>query len=118
MSDELRNILPDGDKQPDNSKLLNYLNEQLNKADSHELEKHMAEDSFVNDAVEGLQQFDPKKNMQVYVTKLNKQLRKQLKKKNARRHKRRWKDQPWIYVAIGITLLLLIVCYIVIKKIS
>jgi anti-sigma factor RsiW len=118
MSEELKNILPDGDQHPDNRKLLDYLNDQLNKADSHELEKHMAEDPFINDAVEGLQQFDPKKDMQVYVTALNKQLHKQLKKKTTRRHNRRWKDQPWIYLAIGITLLLLILSYIVIRKLG
>jgi hypothetical protein len=118
MSDELKNILPDGNDQPDNRKLLDYLNDQLSKPDAHELEKQMAEDPFVNDAIEGLQDFDRKKNMQAYVTALNKKLGKQLKKKNARRNKRRWKDQPWVYLAIGITLLLLILCYIVIKKIS
>jgi hypothetical protein len=118
MSEELKNILPNGDDHPDNHKLLGYLNDQLNKADSHELEKHMAEDPFVNDAVEGLQQFDPKKDMQAYVTALNKKLGKQLKKKNARRNKRRWKDQLWIYLAIGITLLLLILSYIVIRKLG
>jgi hypothetical protein len=113
---EDKNILPGGDDAMDNSKLLSYLNDQLSKADSHELEKHMAEDPFVNDAIEGLQQFDKKKDMQGYVQQLNKRLNKQLKKKNARRYKRRWKDQPWIYFSVILILLLAVICYVVIKK--
>ena len=118
MTEDIKNILPDGDDAMDNSKLLHYLNDELNKADSHSVEKQMADDPFINDAVEGLQQFDQKKNMQGYVLELNQQLNQQLRKKHARRNKRRWKEQPWTYYSIILILLLLLICYLVIKKID
>jgi flagellar biosynthesis/type III secretory pathway M-ring protein FliF/YscJ len=118
MSDDIKNILPGGNDQPDNRKLLDYLNDQLNKTDSHELEKHMAEDPFINDAVEGLQEFNSKKNMQLYVKQLNNELSKQTAKKKKRKDKRKLKDQPWVYLSVIIVLLLLIICYVVIRQLN
>ncbi len=116
MNNELNDILSNNNKDIDNRKLLDYLNNELNKTDSHELEKNMAGDNFVNDAVEGLQEFDSGKDMQAYVAQLNKELNKQISRKKKRKGKRRWKDQPWAYLSIVIILLLLVICYIVIKK--
>lgn len=116
MSDELKNILNNSNKDIDNQKLMDYLSQQLSKQDSHELEKMMADDDFINDAVEGLEQFSSKKSMSVSVEQLNRDLQKQLAKKKLRKEKRRLKDQPWIYYAIIILLALIIICYIVIKK--
>ncbi|MEI9934946.1 MAG: hypothetical protein WDM71_08875 [Ferruginibacter sp.] len=81
MNNKLNNILSNSNDNIDNQKLLDYLNNELNKTDSHELEKNMADDNFVNDAVEGLQEFGSKKNMQAYVAQLNNELNKQIAKK-------------------------------------
>ena len=54
MSDELKNILSNLNKDIEQNKLLDYLNKKLSAADAHELEKQMADDEFMNDAVEGL----------------------------------------------------------------
>ena len=81
MTDDLKDILSNSNKDIDNQKLMDYLHQQLNKADSHEIEKNMADDAFVNDAVEGLQNFDSKKDMQAYVTELHHDLQKQLSKR-------------------------------------
>jgi hypothetical protein len=116
MSDELKNILNNSNKDIDNQKLMDYLSQQLSKQDSHDLEKMMADDEFINDAVEGLEQFSNKKSMSLSVEQLNRELQKQLAKKKLRKEKRRLKDQPWIYYAIIILLALIIICYIVIKK--
>lgn len=116
MSDELKNILNNSNKDIDNQKLMDYLSQQLSKQDSHDLEKMMADDEFINDAVEGLEQFSSKKSMSLSVEQLNRELQKQLAKKKQRKEKRRLKDQPWIYYAIIILLALIIICYIVIKK--
>ena len=116
MSDELKNILNNSNKDIDNQKLMDYLSQQLSKQDSHELEKMMADDEFINDAVEGLEQFSSKKSMSISVEQLNRDLQKQLAKKKSRKEKRRLKDQPWIYYAIIILLALIIIGYIVIKK--
>lgn len=116
MSDELKDILNNSNKDIDNQKLMDYLSKKLSAQESHELEKIMAEDDFMNDAVEGLEQISDKKKLGVSVEELNRELQKQLAKKKSRKEKRKLKEQPWVYVTIVLLLLLLIVCYIAVKK--
>ena len=116
MSDDLKNILNNSNKDIDNQKLMDYLSKQLSKQDTHDLEKMMAEDDFINDAVEGLEQFDSVKKLPLSVEQLNRDLQKQISKKKARREKRKLKDQPWVYFAIILLLILTIACYVIIKK--
>ncbi|MGG9960947.1 hypothetical protein [Ferruginibacter sp. SUN106] len=116
MSDDLKNILNNSNKDIDNQKLMDYLSQQLSKQDTHELEKMMAEDDFINDAVEGLAEFDNVKKLPLSVEQLNRELQKQIAKKKDRREKRKIKDQPWVYFTIILLLILTIVCYVIIKK--
>ncbi|MEP7142257.1 MAG: hypothetical protein ABI707_05270 [Ferruginibacter sp.] len=116
MDNDLKNILSNGNKDIDNQKLMDYLSNQLSKADSHSVEKDMADDEFINDAVEGLQQIESKKNMQAYVEQLNNDLHKQIAKNKSRKDKRRLKDQPYAYITIIIILILLVISFIVLKK--
>jgi len=116
MSDDLKNILNNSNKDIDNQKLMDYLSRQLSKQDTHELEKMMAADEFINDAVEGLEQFNNVKKLPLSVEQLNRELQKQILKKKHRREKRKLKDQPWLYFAIILLLLLTVVCYVILKK--
>jgi hypothetical protein len=116
MNDDLKDILSNSNKDIDNQLLIDYLSKQLNKTEQHEVEKAMTDDSFVNDAVEGLQNFKEKKDIQSYVTALHDDLQKQLAKKKKRKDGRKWKEQPWIYLAIVLILILLIICFIIVKK--
>jgi hypothetical protein len=116
MSDDLKNILNNSNKDIDNQKLMDYLSQQLSNQESHELEKMMAEDEFINDAVEGLEQFSNKKNMAVSVEHLNRELQKQIAKKKGRKEKRKLKEQPWVYFTIILLLLLIIISYVLVKK--
>lgn len=116
MNDDLKNILNNSNKDIDNQKLMDYLSRQLSKQDSHELEKMMADDEFINDAVEGLEQFNNVKKLPLSVEQLNRELQKQIAEKKGRKEKRRIKDQPWVYFAIILLLLLTIICYVIIKK--
>ena len=116
MSDDLKDILNNSNKDIDNQKLMDYLSRQLSKQDSHELEKLMAEDEFINDAVEGLEQFSNKKNMAVSVEQLNRELQKQIAKKKNRKQKRKLKEQPWVYFTIILLLILIVICYVLVKK--
>ena len=116
MSDDLKNILNNSNKDIDNQKLMDYLSQQLSNQESHELEKMMAEDEFINDAVEGLEQFSNKKNMAVSVEHLNRELQKQIAKKKGRKEKRKLKEQSWVYFTIIPLLLLIIISYILVKK--
>ncbi|MGG9971640.1 hypothetical protein ACQ33O_07580 [Ferruginibacter sp. SUN002] len=116
MSDELKNILSNSNKDIDNQQLMDYLSNQLSKEASHEIEKNMADDDFMNDAVEGLQQIENKHQLQAYTEQLNKELKKHLDKNKNRKDKRKWKDQPYTYYAVILIILLIIISYLVIKQ--
>ena len=116
MSDDLKNILNNSNKDIDNQKLMDYLSKQLSKQDSHDLEKMMADDEFMNDAVEGLEQFNNVSKLPLSVEQLNRELQKQVAKKKLRKEKRKIKDQPWLYFTIILLLILTIVCFVLIKK--
>ncbi len=116
MSDELKDILSNSNKDIDNQKLMDYLSQQLSKQEQHDLEKMMADDEFINDAVEGLEQFSSKKSMSVSVEQLNRDLQKQLTKKKLRKEKRTIKEQPWLYFTIVLLLVLLVISYVLIKR--
>jgi anti-sigma factor RsiW len=116
MNHELKNILSNNNKDIDNKKLMDYLSGKLSAEEKHEMEKQMADSDFVNDAVEGLEEVKNKKDLSLFVEQLNTNLHKQLDKKKKRKQKRALKDQPWLYLAIIILLLLTVICFIVIKK--
>lgn len=116
MDDKLFNILSNSSKDIDNQKLMDYLSGKLSPEDKHEIEKQMADSDFVNDAVEGLEEIQNKKDLSVFVEQLNSNLQKQLDKKKKRKEKRAIKEQPWAYLAIVLLLLLIVIGFIVIKK--
>ena len=116
MSKDLKDILANLNKDIEQEKLLDYQNKNLSAAEAHEVEKQMADDEFMNDAMEGLENFKNKKDVSLMVQQLNSELKKQTAKKKARKEKRKLKDQPWLYITIVTLLILVIVAYIVIKK--
>jgi hypothetical protein len=116
MNDDLKNILNNSNKDIDNQRLMDYLSKQLSKQDNHDLEKMMADDEFMNDAVEGLEQFSNIKKLPLSVEQLNRDLQKQLAKKKNRKEKRKIKDQPWVYFTIILVLLVTIICFVIVKK--
>lgn len=116
MSDELKNILTNLNKDIEQEKLLEYLNKSLSAETAHDVEKQMADDEFLNDAMEGLENIGNKKDLPRYVEQLNQKLHKQLDKKKSRRDKRKLKDQPWIFYTIVLLLLLMVISFILIKK--
>ena len=116
MNEDLLNILSNANKDIDNQKLVDYLDGKLSEEEKHEVEAMMSDSNFMNDAMEGLEKIKDKKNIQVYIEQLNKDLQKQLEKKKKRLQKRRLKEYPWIYLAIILILLLCIVGYFVIRQ--
>jgi hypothetical protein len=95
---------------------MDYLSGKLSGEALHELERSMADNEFLNDAVEGLQQVSNKKNMQAYVDELNASMQKSLEKKKRRRLKRRLKEDPWGLIAVVLVIVLCVLGYIVIRK--
>ena len=116
MDDKLLNILSNSNKDIDNQKLMDYLSGKLSADEKHEVEKQMADSDFMNDALEGLEDVKNKKELTFFVEQLNADLHKQLEKKKLKKQKRSIKEQPWLYLAIILLLLLSIISFIVIKK--
>ena len=118
MSD-LLNILSNSNKDIDNQKLMDYLSGKLSVQEKHEFEEQMAENELVNDAVEGLQEFGDQKKLQTYVDQLQKQLNQYLKQKKTRREKWiRGKYDQWIYISIVLVLALIVIAYVIIRKLA
>ena len=82
MNNDLKDILSNSNKDIDNQQLMDYLSNHLSQADTHNIEETMANDVFINDAVEGLQQFKLSGNLQLYAEQLNNDLQKQIEKNN------------------------------------
>ncbi|MEO7306418.1 MAG: hypothetical protein ABIR78_11535 [Ferruginibacter sp.] len=116
MSDDLKDILSNLNNDIEQEKLLDYLNKKLSAAEAHEVEKQMADDEFMNDAVEGLENFKNKKDLSLLVDQLNRDLKKQTAKKKLKKEKRKLREQPWLYISIVILLVLIIICFIMVKK--
>lgn len=116
MSNNLKDILSQSNKDIDNQQLMDYLSSHLSDAGVHDVEKAMTDDEFVNDAVEGLQKMKPGRDLQLYVEQLNEDLKKQIAKNKKRKNKRSIKDQPTIYFAIVLILLLVVICFLVIRR--
>src|ERR1700761_5367857 len=107
MNKDLLNILANSSKDIDNQQLMDYLSGNLSGESLHDVERSMADNAFLNDAVEGLQQLSNKKSVQSRVDELNAALQQSVAKKKERRLKRRLKENPWTYLAV---LLVIVLC--------
>ena len=116
MSEDLKDILSNLNKEIEQEKLLDYLNKKLSAPEAHEVEKQMADDEFMNDAVEGLEKFKNKKDLALLVQQLNEDLKKQTRKKNLKKEKRKLKEQPLLYFTIALLLILIVISFVLVKK--
>ncbi|MBS1597652.1 MAG: hypothetical protein JST75_05470 [Bacteroidetes bacterium] len=116
MTQESFDISPHSDKNIDADKLLDYLNDRLPAAEKNEIEKLIAGNDFVNDAIEGLKHVKDKKKLQAYVDQLNQELHNHLQKKKLRREKKRLPEYSWIYITIILILSICILGYLVIRQ--
>ncbi len=118
MNNDLLNILSHSNKDIDNQVLMDYLAGKLSGEQKHEVEKLMADNHFMNDAMEGLEQVKDPKNIELMVDQLNRDLRKKIDKKIRIKQKRRLKEYPWIYFAAFLLLLLIIIAWFVINRLQ
>jgi len=117
MNKDLLNILSNSNKDIDNQQLMDYLSGNLSGEPAHDVERSMADNAFLNDAVEGLQRMGNKKNVQTYVDELNAALKKSMTKKKQRRLKRHIVEAPWSYLAIILVILLCVIAYVIVRKV-
>jgi hypothetical protein len=112
MSD-LKNILTHG-AEPSEEILKRYIEGTATEEERFMVEHQMTDEAFLNDAVEGLQQFENQHAMQDYVNKINKELLKHTVKKKRSKLKRHIEDQHWTLLSVIIIIILCILGYFVI----
>lgn len=115
MSDDLKHILSNFNKEIEQDKLLEYLNRQLSEQEQHALECQMNDDAFMSDAMDGLQAMNSKTELQAMVTDLNNGLKKELDKNKGRRKTRTTGPDSTVYYAIITLLILVVIGYVVIR---
>jgi hypothetical protein len=117
MKENLKNILTNLSTNMDQETLLLYLQEKLSQEQKHEVEKQLLENEFANDALEGLQQVKNKKDINLIVEQLNRDLKLKTARRKKRREQLRLKEQPWLYISLIIFLILIIISFVVIRQI-
>ncbi len=115
MNKDLLNILSNSNKDIDNQQLMDYLAGKLSEEEKHAVEMQLAENEFASDAVEGLAAVQNKRDINVVVDQLNRELHKKLSQKPNKR-RRKMLQQRWIYAAIILILALVIATWLMIVK--
>lgn len=116
MSANYKDILSHLSKEVDQETLLLYLQGKLSEEKKHDVEKLLIQDEFNDDALDGLQEFKDKEQLQFMVEMLNRELKKKTEKKKNMREKMKIKDQPWLYISLLIIIILIAISYIVIHR--
>ena len=114
MQKNLKDILSHLSTDIDQETLLLYLQGKLSADQQHEVEKHMLEDDFDTDAVEGLQDVKDQQRILLIVDQLNRDLKKRTEKKKSDRHKRQLANPWWLYITLIIILLLVVISFFII----
>jgi len=116
MSDNLKDILSHLSTDVDQETLLLYLQGKLSPEKQHELEKSLLDNEFAADALEGLQQFNDRKQIAAYAAQLNKELKQKTTRTKSYRKKGRVQAEPWLIITLVIILLLLVLTYFIIYR--
>lgn len=111
---DFTDILSNEEEQVNNDELMKYLEGKLSEEEKNAFERKSADSSFMNDAVEGLQQFENKRKLDEYVAQLNKNLHDQLGARKLRKERKKLKDNPWVLLSVIIILALCLLAYLVI----
>lgn len=112
---ELDDIFSNNKRKLSDEELLKYLDGKASAEETHAIERAMADSSFENEAVEGLEQFKKREHLNDYVLNLNKNLQQQLAQKKQRKEKRKIKEIPLAVITVIIILILCVLGYIAIN---
>lgn len=116
MNKDLLNILSNSSKDIDNQQLMDYLAGKLSEEEKHAVEMQLADNDFMTDALEGLETVKDKKDINVFIEQLNRDLHKKLLQKKKKKQKRKLLQQRWVYAAIILILAILIATWLMIVK--
>jgi ABC-type transport system involved in cytochrome bd biosynthesis fused ATPase/permease subunit len=111
--EELLNIW-NADDELNEDELMNYVKGKSSEGEKREVEKQMASYSFVNDAVQGLQNFSSTEKINAYVQQANQELHKYLQEKKSAR-KKTVTNLSWQIIGVIIIILLCILGYVIIE---
>ena len=111
--EDLTNIW-NADDELNEEQLMNYVKGKLAGEEAHDMEKKMAESAFVNDAVEGLQDFSSADKVNGYVQQINGQLHQRLAD-TKKKIKSGIQYLSWEIVAVIVIILLCLIGYVVIE---
>ncbi len=116
MSD-LLNILQSNEVPIENQQIIDYLQGQLQTDAQHNLEKQEQHDPMMQDALEGLRMLPNANNLEKMTTAINLHLQQRIAgQKLKRKETARWKDQNWILMAAITIILLIIICFVVVRR--
>ncbi|KIC91614.1 hypothetical protein [Flavihumibacter sp. ZG627] len=115
MNKQLLNILANSNKDIDNQLLMDYISGRLSHTDQHAVEEWLGQNEFAADALEGLQEFGNKEQLQELVTQLNQDLKKFLQQKKQKREERKWKGNLWVLLAVILLLALVVIAFVVLR---
>lgn len=110
---DLKDILNHEDEL-NTEELMRYLQGTASEEERFAIEHQMSESAFMNEAVEGLQEFRNPEMVKRHVEQLNSQLQKQTSKRKRNKYRRRIKDQNWLIIAILSILLLCVTGFLLI----
>lgn len=116
MAEKLKDILSNLSPDIDQETLMLYLQGKLSEEKKHEVEEKLLENEFADDAVDGLKEFRDKEQVSYMVEMLNRDLKKRTEKKKKRREKMKLPELPGLYITIVIFLILVVLCYLVIRN--
>ncbi|MEO7312955.1 MAG: hypothetical protein ABIX01_21395 [Chitinophagaceae bacterium] len=119
MDNKLLNILQSKEVPIENQQIIDYLTGMLEADQRQQMESQELDDAMMQDAIEGLQAIKDKSRLERIAKEMNKTLQKKLTTQKKRHvETRKWKDQKWILLAIATVLLIVVICYIVIKTVK
>lgn len=116
MPENYKDILSHLSTDVDQATLLLYLQGKLSDEKRNEIEKQLLQNEFEEEAMDGLQEFRDKEQLQYMVEMLNRDLKKKTEKKKKRREKLKLKDQSWLYISLLILIILIVISYVVIRR--
>src|SRR5436190_20086062 len=96
--EDLNNIW-NADDELNEEQLMNYVKGKSTGEDAHTIERKMADSSFVNDGIEGLQQFSSTEKINTYVQQVNEDLYHKLSEKK-RKKKKGIQGLSWEIIAL------------------
>ena len=111
--EELNNIW-NADDELNEEQLLNYIQNKSTDDEAYKIERKMADSSFENDGVEGLQQFSSAEKINAFAQQINADLHQKLVEKKVKR-RRGISNLSWEIIAVIAVILLCILGYVIIE---